>query len=248
VGEIGKLDNWKTTLPAHTRLFVSLRPIDTTTAMILHPLGTLQISQRVVPLELQIDKVGNQKPEEANYFTITVSSPGLAKRADVNESFAMAQFKDMDDAKKLSSPAFERMKGGIELAAAGAQSNTSLAVKRVVRYEKIIIDTNYKRFVKPLFTWFADLFTLFLNGNAVARSSVSQHSTRQKQPFADKVAIQPDVWVVASNKDNTPLNGATGRFTSQAEAYQYMRQMIAESPDNADAVHVIPQTEIRSAA
>jgi hypothetical protein len=248
VAEFQKLENWKTTLPDQTRLFVSLRKLEATTDLVLHPVGTLQISQRAIPLELQLDKVGNQKPEDANYFTVNVTSPGLAKKGDVNESFAMAQFKNMDDSKKLSSPAYEKWKAGVELSAATAQANTSLAVKGVVRYEKIIIDTNYKRFVKPLFVWFANLFTLFLNGNAVARSSVSQHYFKQKQPFEEKVTIHSDIWVVASNADNSPLHATAGSFTSQAKAYEYMQQRITEKPELADNVHVIPQTELRKAA
>ena len=248
VAEIERTENWKTILPGQTRLFVSLRELEQSNTLVLHPVGTLQISQRAVPLELTLDKVGNQKPEDADYFTLSVSSPGLAKSADVSESFALAQFKDMDDAKKLSSPAFEKLKAGIELSAATARANTSLAVKRVVRYEKIIVDTNYLRFVRPLVVWFADLFALFLNGNAVARSAVSQHTAQQKRPFADKVTIGRDVWVVSSNMDNSPLTEGPARFTSQAEAYEHMQQIIAEHPEQAEEVHVIPESELRSAA
>jgi len=210
--------------------------------------GTLQIRQRAVPLELKLDKVGNQKPEDANYFTVNVTSPGLTKKGDLHESFAMAQFKDMDDSKKLSGPAYEKWKAGLEVSGASARANTSLAVKRVVRYEKIIIDTHYKRFVKTLFLWFANLFTLFLNGNAVSRSAVSQHSLKQKQPFEEKVTIHSYLWVVASNKDNSPLDEMAGKFTCQAKAYEYMQQQVAQNPELADTVHVIPQTELRRAA
>ena len=34
----------------------------------LHPLGTLRVSQRAVPLDLKIDKVGSQKPSDANKY------------------------------------------------------------------------------------------------------------------------------------------------------------------------------------
>jgi len=248
VAEFEKLENWKTKLPGSNKLFVSLRTIDATTDLVLHPIGTLQISQRAIPLELQLDKIGNQKPEDANYFTVAVSAAGLRKTGDLNESFAMAQFKNMDDSQKLSSPAYEKWKSGLELSASTAQANTSLAVKRVVRYEKIIIDTNYQRFVKPLFVWFANLFSLFLNGNAVSKSSLSQRYLKQKQPFEDKVAIQADIWVVAANADNSPLHAMAGSFTCQAKAYEYMQQQVAANPDLADNVHVIPQTEVRRAA
>lgn len=248
VAELEKLENWKTRLPASNNLSVSLRKIDMDKVLLLHPIGTLQITQRAIPLDLQLDKVGNQKPEGTNNFTVSVSSTGLSKKGDLDESFAMGQFKDMDDANKLSSPAFEKWKAGIELSAGSVQTKTSLAVKRVVRYEKIIIDTNYKRAIEPLFVLFANLFTLFLGGNAVTKSTLSQQYLIQKQPFADKVAIQPDLWVVASNADNTALAGTAGTFTSQAKAHEYMQQQVKERPDLAENVHVIPKTELRRAA
>lgn len=247
--EFNKLENWKTTLPQQTRLFVSLRKIETTNdLLVLHPVGTLQISQRAVPLELQLDKVGDQKPEDVNYLSVAVNAPGLLKKADLNESFAMAQFKNMDDSKKLSSPSYEKWKAGLELAAATAQANASLAIKRVVRYEKIIIDTNYRRFIKPLFVWVTNLFSLFLNGNAVAKSTISQFFLKQKQPFTDKIVIQDETWVVASSTDNSPFHATAGSFSSQAKAYEYLEQQIAVNPKLADNIHVIPQTEMRRVA
>ncbi|MEQ1638718.1 MAG: DUF6603 domain-containing protein [Methylococcales bacterium] len=255
VAELEKLENWVALLPDSHSLHVSLRKIDINKAkekeaekeLVLHPIGALNISQRAIPLDLYLDKVGSQKPEDAHTLTIAASSAGIVKKADLTESFAMGQFKEMDDAKKLSSPAFEPWKAGLSLVASSAQANTSLAVKRVVRYEKVIIDTNYKRLVRPMFVWMGNLFTVFLNGNAVSKSLQSQRYRNQKQPFVEKVMIQPHVWVVASNSDNSAFAGATG-FTSQAKAYEYMQQQIRLNPELADSVHVIPQAESRRAA
>jgi hypothetical protein len=77
---------------------------------------------------------------------------------------------------------------------------------------------------------------------------VSQRSAQQKRPFADKVTIGRDVWVVSSNKDNSPLAEGPVKFTSQVEAYEHMQQVIAEHPEKAEEVHVIPESELRSAA
>ena len=49
--------------------------------LVLHPVGTLQISQRFVPLNLPLDKVGNQKPSDVNKATVTVDAGGVARRA-----------------------------------------------------------------------------------------------------------------------------------------------------------------------
>ncbi len=61
-GELGKLTNWKAQLPNGSNLLVSLRQLDPAeAALVLHPVGSLQVSQRSIPLDLHLDKVGSQK-------------------------------------------------------------------------------------------------------------------------------------------------------------------------------------------
>src|SRR5262249_5684492 len=65
-GELAKLENWTAQVPDGNQLLVSLRKVSGPTGLVLHPLGTLQLSQRAVPLNLTIDKVGTQKPSDAH--------------------------------------------------------------------------------------------------------------------------------------------------------------------------------------
>src|SRR6185503_13818023 len=110
----------------------------------LHPLGSLHISQMSLPLELKLDKVGNQKPEDVNRLTIKVTGGGLARIGDAFEQFAPAQFQNFSDADKLSRPAFAPEKSGLDLAPAGQDMRSSVMARRTVRYEEIIIDNNFK--------------------------------------------------------------------------------------------------------
>ena len=76
-GEFGKRSNWKAVLPAGSNLLVSLRQTRPGESdFVLHPVGTLQISQRAVPLDLTIDKVGNQQASDANRFA-SARLPGI---------------------------------------------------------------------------------------------------------------------------------------------------------------------------
>ena len=111
----------------------------------MHPIGTLRVSQRAVPLDLVLDKVGNSAPADGIRFALKVRGGALTRRADAEEKFAPAQFRDLKDADKLSKPAFQLEHAGLELVAPGADANTSRAVQRTVRYEEIIIDSNVKR-------------------------------------------------------------------------------------------------------
>ena len=61
-----------------------------------------------LPLDLTLDKVGNQKPTRRQAPRASRSpAAGLGKAGDAREQFAPAQFRDLDDAAKLSRPAFE---------------------------------------------------------------------------------------------------------------------------------------------
>ena len=53
-GELNKPENWKAELPAANNLLVSLRKLDPVTdVLVLHPVGTLRVSQKAVPLDLR---------------------------------------------------------------------------------------------------------------------------------------------------------------------------------------------------
>lgn len=251
--EYEKLENWRAEVPAANNILVSLRKIETTEDIVLHPVGTLKISQRLAPLDLTIDKLGAQKPNDANYFTLSVDTEGvnaedIEEIAAAEEMFAMPQFKDMADSKKLSSPAFEKQKGGVEVSAKGEQLKTTSAVKRVVRYEQIIIDSNFKRFVKPFFKLIGVLFNLFLNGSAITKSTLSNKYKKQKMPFADKIAVMPNAYAVAFNTDNAPFNEEAKAFTSYAQAEEFMNQKVKGDPNLQDSLHVIPEVEMKRAA
>ena len=91
---------------------MSLRTIDPTTELVLHPVGSLRITQRAVPLGITLDKFGAQRPGDANKFSVDASTTGIEKRATTREDFATAQFRELTDDEKLSASDFEsRMQG-----------------------------------------------------------------------------------------------------------------------------------------
>jgi len=199
----------------------------------------LQVSQRVVPLDLTISKVGNSKAADAKRFTLAVAGAGLAKRADVVESFAPAQFQDLDDAAKLSRPAYEPGHGGIELSAAGDDLRSGAMVRRVVRYELITVDTGWRRATKKFQLVLTGLFAFFLNGSAASKSTLSQYHATLLEPFADKVVVRPEAYVVASQADNTTV----ATFTSEAMALDHLSLQVQADPSLGATLHVLPAFE-----
>jgi hypothetical protein len=241
--ELEKPANWKALPPASSNLLVTLRKLDDPGALVLHPVGALQVSQKSVPFDFTLDKVGSQTPSDAKRFTLRITSVGLTKRGDKLEKFALAQFQNMDDAAKLSLPAFEPLIGGLELVAGGQDFASGKAVERIVRYEEIIIDDNFKRFKRRFTTFPGILFAHFLNGNAIALSALSKATQKKLNPFEEKIKVAGDSFAVAFTSDNKAF-GAEATFTSAAMASQFIARKVADDPGLADSLHVIRQHEV----
>lgn len=245
--ELDKIENWTAAIPTSNRLLVSLRKLETAEGLVLHPLGTLQVSQRAVPLDLTLDKVGAQQPSDANRFKLQVSTGDLAKLSDRKEQFATAQFKKLSDSQKLAIPAYEPQNGGVELSVSGNQLRSDRCVRRTVRYETIIIDSNFKRFAKRFSVLIGVVFNYLLGGNSASKSVLSAQTKQQKNPVDIRVSLGQTAYVVASMQDNTAISAAA-TFSSSAQANEFMSDQIRNDDSLVDTLHVIPATEMRRAA
>jgi hypothetical protein len=244
-GELAKQSNWRAVLPSGSNLLVSLRKLDPVESQfVLHPAGTLQISQRAVPLDLVLDKVGSQKPSDANHFALAVSSTELVRTRVLQEPFAPAQFRDFGDADRLSQPAYAPADSGVELSAAGAAYASATAITRIVRYDLTIVDTKLRRAKRRFFVYPGALFTHFLAGASVTRSVFSAYHEGQTRPFDATVSVAAETFAVALRSDNTVFHADTAVFTSQAAAADYVTRAVADDPNLAGTLHVLPQFEV----
>lgn len=243
--ELGKQSNWRAFLPPGSNLLVSLRQLDPTEApFVLHPVGTLRVSQCLLPLDLILDKIGNQKPTDANRFALSVTSGGLSKAGDLQELFAPAQFKDIDDAGKLSQPAYVPQDSGIELAASGLAYASGTAITRIVRYDVTIIDTKLRRSFVKFFVFVDALFNQLLRGASVARCELSAFRKAQTNPFSEPVTVAPETFAVALKANNTLFHSDAASFTSRVAANDYLAHAVAGNPTLDGALHVLPQFEM----
>jgi hypothetical protein len=245
LAEFSKPANWRAMLPPNANLLVTLRKLDPTDdTLVLHPLGTLRVSQRAVPLNLLIDKVGNQPPSDADRFQLDVTFTGLSKTRNLTEAFAPAQFKNFSDADKLSQAAYAPQDSGIELAGAGAGYATGTAITRNVRYDLTIIDTGYRRVARRFFIYINSLFVHFMNGGSIARNPLSAVTLSQMQPFAQKIAVSSESFAVANLADNTAYALGSVGFSSQASAQDYLNRAVAANPSLTSKLHVLGQYEV----
>lgn len=240
-GEVAKNESWTALPPTSSTLLVSLRRLEAADeGLVLHPAGALKITQRAVPLDASIDKVGNRRAADARRFSL-VPGTGLAKRGDVLESFAPAQFREFSDAEKLAKPGFAPEHGGVELAPAGQASTSGQMIKRVNRYELTTIDTNFRRFRRRFAFFPRALFEHLLAGASIARSPLSQHVKTAREPFALRIEVAPEAFAVAFVQDNSPV---TASFASEPMAQDFLASMAADDPSAAASMHVIPAFEL----
>ncbi len=247
VKELEKSDNWTAEIPSASSLLVTLNENLTEADLILHPVGSLRVHQRAIPLNLDLDKIGNQKVSDARRFSIDVADGDIDKVADTRESFATAQFKELNDSQRLSTPAYEKQDAGIELSVTGNQTLTHSAVKRVVRYEEIVIDNQFLPPIRRFVGVIRAMFNHWLVGNAASRSTLSAHSKKLKSPVEQKIQITGAVYVVANAADNT-LFAETAQFSSQTAAQDFLNAQVRQSASLVGEIHVIPQAELKDAA
>ena len=245
--EIDRPENWRALPPSANNLLVTLRKLDLAAGeLVLHPLGSLEVSQNQAPLGITLERVGAQVPSDANHFTLAVTSGGLVRSRDAVRGFSPAQFRNMSDAQKLSAPAFENEKSGLIIAYDGAELQAGRAVRRSLRYELTTIDTAYRRFVARFQLLSLTAFTHFIKGGAVAKSALSRGRRKQLRPFDDKIRLGDVGFEIVSQDTN--LRAAPTSFATQRAAQTWLDDLAANDPTKAAALHVIPSEEMPRAA
>lgn len=237
-----KAANWRASLPANTNLLVALREIpaeEMADKLILHPFGILEVTQKVAPLDLDINRFGANAPlEEHRYFNIKSLLIGTESfgpdRLDVlKEQFAPAQFRDMKDADKLSSQSFSAMPGGARLKGSDKLKSSYVTAMEVV-YEVIYIPEK-----RPVRFWkFAsELFNVFLRTNATAKSAMAFEPKRPSENDAPKLKVKPEQFVIA-NTDTLALHGEAFVFETEAEANVARTNLIGKDATLASKLQV----------
>jgi hypothetical protein len=129
---------WSAQLPAAAGS-VTLRALQPGGAVLAHPLATLEVRQRVAPLERVLERFGTSVPSGAKRFQITLATIGgvQAKITALTDDFAPAQFAAMSDDQKLSAPSFAAMRSGAALGADGYAAGPPVTVNLI--HEQLLV-------------------------------------------------------------------------------------------------------------
>jgi hypothetical protein len=130
---------WSAQLPAGGDALVTLRAVPPSAQVLAHPHGTLQVRQRLVPLDRTLDRFGGDTPAGARLFRIAGATlaGAAAETAPLDDLFAPAQFTSLTDEQKLSQPSFSPMHSGTWIGEADVAAGTPLPVQ--IDYEQTTI-------------------------------------------------------------------------------------------------------------
>jgi hypothetical protein len=245
VAELGEEKNWETYLPDDRHLLVAVSGVSAPGKLLVNPLGALQVSQRLVPLAIKLDRFYSVSVEGETLLDVTAlqTNGQPLETARAEEQFARAQFQNLSNADKLSKPSFELMKSGLR-ASAGALLKATQAFTRTVTYEQSIRDKTRRC------RWFsselqaAELLDVWRSSPA-ARSSLATQQ-RERSPLAPPpVKVIPEGYAVVRSDSLKSVDGI-GRNLSYAEAITRYGQLIAEQPERAHAFTVVPMSETQN--
>ena len=234
--------NWRAVLPQGSAQRVSLRPLppDPQT-LVLHPFGTLEVSQKVVPLNLTISRFGAQAPEQGTLFRIPSITLGTdtVTPAPVREEFAPAEFFVMSDAEKLSRKSFESYDAGVQVGGGDAPIADYVVTLDVV-YEVVYIPVRQARVFFRLARHF---FDALIRGSAVSKSSLSVTEREPSVLATPPVTVGGERFAVTSTRDLS-LVAPSMVFASEAEAHQALSTLVDADPGRRRELQVVPLYEV----
>jgi len=113
--ELARPESWTSSLPAATRPGVTLRPAaGADEALVVHPLGTVSVRQKVAPLGTMITRYGAARPAAGpRTYDLDVTSPAGISAHPLLDHFAPAQFTEQTEDEKLAAPSFALLPAGL---------------------------------------------------------------------------------------------------------------------------------------
>jgi hypothetical protein len=223
-----------------------LPPADTD--IVVHPMGSLIVREKVVPLDVPVTKFGNTVPADGGQFSIASVTLGTSPAAtsSVQDAFARGQFQQLSDSDKITAPAFEQFDCGVQIgdpAVAGGHD----AARSVTMQWRYIPDPTKASVLNQFAGVSAALLGACVQFGAGARAVTANSGlARYTGPdTASILTVSPVGYVVTSTQDLSvrtdisPAAGATHYGASSALA-----SYLAAHPDEAGQLQVMPAHEV----
>ena len=237
--------NWLTPLEAtgdNPDQLVSVKTIENTDdSIIAHPDRSLSVSQKVVPLDVTIQKFGTQNPADYDKFSLDLRYTDGEDMTDssLKEEFAPDSFFKLSNSERLSRPSFEKYNSGLQGTASSVLITDFFREREVEFEEKVLDDPDSEFVLQPISVL---EFNAFIKNGSVAKSDLSYKNSIENALAPSKVGINAEAYSVVDINNFTPLEGI--QASSVMEAEQAMQEVLDESPELAGMLEVVPNFEL----
>ena len=120
--ELSRPQSWSTTLPPGVAPGVTLVGGESAD-LLVHPLGTVSVRQKVVPLGTRVTRMGAQRPRAgARSYDLDVDGPAGVTAQALADQFALAQYTELTEDQKLAAPSFTRLPAGLSFGPAAGHA------------------------------------------------------------------------------------------------------------------------------
>ncbi len=243
--------NWAGLPPGQAELAVSLGPATSSVEiLVVHSHGYLEIKQRVLPLNMKLEKMGNASISGDDEFRITEVTVGSGRSLDlapVKDHFGRAQFLKLSDKEALSLPSYELLDAGVR---AGSEAIAcGPAVSCELTYETEVIDENkvpHKETDRPPLNWTRGQALLAQSASALAPARHSGLGKYKQANLTPKISLQEEGYAIVSNKNLkqcAEINGNGGGLT-YSQASRKLKDHLNEYPEKAEELQIVPDCEV----
>ncbi|MFZ1558483.1 MAG: DUF6603 domain-containing protein, partial [Saprospiraceae bacterium] len=237
--------NWSGPIPSGRYPLVTLKEYDEN-IFILSPESIIQVTQKVLPLNVGIELFGTQNVTDGGTFKIDVVSIGGENLTYtyIKEDFAPAQFRKMSEQQKLSSPSFQKYDAGISLSEMDKLSGGKI-MNKDVEYEVIIMEPS-----NPISTSKGKIFEDMVAFNSLIKSGPASQSplsqTKNETPLgSDKIKTKSEYYGVV-DKSTMLLHVGSNIKPSYEEALDMMHQLTSSNVSLKSKLRVVPEFEIET--
>jgi hypothetical protein len=236
--------NWSASLPVGEEPAVTFGDMAAAEdAILVHPMGRLTVRQKVAPLDYTMSLFGNAPASGANRFRIAGSTLGNGQVDSVSDKFAVGQFTKMSDDEKLTHPSYEPFHSGASI---GADETTAGHVASLdVRFETTLIDERKQLQTAPLYALGAEKLVLASQSAAGLSMVLNSGAAKFAEPgTTSAVSVESVNYVIAGTEDLSVASALVDPSgVSAAAARELLSRHLAEHPEDAEALQVIPVHE-----
>jgi hypothetical protein len=214
--------------------------------LIVHPIGTLEVREKVVPLDTTISKYGNAVPTDGTSFTISaVTVDGqAATKQPVTDQFAIGQFTSLTDDQQLSAPSFQEFDSGISIGTSDVVTSRNVAC--ILAYQDGYIDGDDTGMrVGPPYAMPLDLqLTYSRLGAGFVNATRTKGFTQFTPPGTTSCVTTNDIsYVIAGTDDLISRTDILPAPVTQFAAQAALRAHLAQSPGDRAMLQVVSTYE-----